>query len=230
MFQSSLGKLKAKLKVAKRQSPNQDPEKVKQFKMYLGDDLAVLNSFRQEQLIPSERSIRFWTQDETKWNLTIICRRLIMVMGSKPVAPFQWKCDGYWLYGLVESLSGDQFYYECSHLDRVCFQQYLELFAQAYPDAWRIIQVDQASAYTAKALKIPENIILMFQPSHAPELNPIEQLWEHLKDAMPWRLFETVEDLRHHVRDLLENLTTDVVKSLTGWDYILDALFVAGIS
>lgn len=223
-------KLKAKLKVAKRQSPKQDPEKVKQFRTYLGDDLTVLNRFCQEQLTPSDRPVRFWLQDETRWNLTSICRRLITTTGVKPVAPFQWKCDGYWLYGLVDPLSGDQFYYEFSHLDRVCFQQYLRLFAQTYSDEWHIIQLDQASAHTAKALKIPENIILMFQPSHAPELNPIERLWEHLKDAMPWQLFETVENLRHHVRNLLENLITDIVKSLTGWDYILDALFVAGIS
>ena len=32
-----------------------------------------------------------------------------------------------------------------------------------------------------KNLKIPDNIILMFQPPHCPESNPIEQIWQYLK-------------------------------------------------
>ncbi|MFQ3585547.1 MAG: hypothetical protein SNJ85_11615 [Cyanobacteriota bacterium] len=28
-------------------------------------------------------------------------------------------------------------------------------------------------------MQIPANIILMFQPSHAPETNPIERVWLH---------------------------------------------------
>ena len=224
------GKLKAKLKVAKRQSPEQDPEQLRRFKTHLGPDLSLLKGFVEERSGQTALNIRFWCQDETRWCLTTICRRLITAMGVKPVAPFQWQREGYWLYGLVEPLSGESFFYEFSHLDRVCFEKSLELFSQTYPDDWHIIQMDRASAHTAKKLVVPHNIILLFQPSHSPELNPIERLWEHLKDAFPWQVFESVEQLRQKVRELLEELTKDVVQSLTGWEYLLDALFVAGIS
>jgi transposase len=70
----------------------------------------------------------------------------------------------------------------------------------------------------------------MFQPSHCPELNPIERLWQQLKDSISWRVFEDVERLRAQVRQLFANLTAEVVQCLTGWDYILEALRVAGIS
>jgi transposase len=223
-------KLKAKLKVAKRQSPEQDPEKVQLFKVNLGDDVTLLRRYCQEQLGTPERPVRFWVQDETRWSLTTICRRLITVPGIKAVDCFQWKREGYWLYGLVEPLSGEQFYYEFSHLDSACFQEYLDVFATTYPHQWHILQLDQASAHTAKKLKVPENVILMFQPSHAPELNPIERLWLHLKNSMSWRLFESVEHLRLAVREQLAHLSAEVVQSLTAWDYIRDALFVAGIS
>ena len=224
------GHLKAKLKVAKRQSPDQDPEQLESFKAYLGTDLLLLNSFVSNSPDRSFNKIRFWCQDETRWCLTTICRRLITALGVKPVGSFQWQRNGYWLYGFVEPLTGDTFFYEFSHLDYLCFEECLALFSQAYPDDFHIIQLDRASAHTTKKLIIPDNVILLFQPSHCPELNPIERLWEHLKDSFCWRVLESVEQLRQQVRNLLAELSPELVQSLTAWDYLRDALFVAGIS
>ena len=224
------GHLNAKLKVAKRQNPEQDPEQLQRFKTHLGTDLSLLTSVLKTLSDKAFKTIRFGCQDETRWCLTTICRRLITALGIKPVGSFQWKRDGYWLYGLVEPLNGTAFFYEFSHLDSLCFEHYLALFSQRYPDDWHILQVDRASAHTAKKLVVPDNVILLFQPSHCPELNPIERLWEHLKDAFPWRIFESTEQLRQKVRELLDELSQERVQSLTGWDSILDALFVAGIS
>jgi len=33
-------------------------------------------------------------------------------------------------------------------------------------------------------LSIPENIVLLFQPSYSPEVNPIERLWLELKKQL----------------------------------------------
>ena len=82
------GHLKAKLKVAKRQSPDQDPEQLESFKAYLGTDLLLLNSFVSNSPDRSFNKIRFWCQDETRWCLTTICRRLITALGVKPVGSF----------------------------------------------------------------------------------------------------------------------------------------------
>jgi len=48
----------------------------------------------------------------------------------------------------------------------------------------------------------PENIILLFQPAHCPELNPIERLWEHLKDCLAWQLFNNLDALKVTVRNI----------------------------
>jgi transposase len=41
--------------------------------------------------------------------------------------------------------------------------------------------ISQASWHTAMALKVPENISLLYLPSYTPELNAIERLWGYLK-------------------------------------------------
>lgn len=81
--------------------------------------------------------------------------------------------------------------------------------------------------HKAKRLEIPENIVLLFQPPHSPELNPIERVWEHLKQDLKWELFNNLENLRTKVAQLLAELTTDIASSLTGYDFILNALSVA---
>ena len=78
-------------------------------------------------------------------------------------------------------------------------------------------------------LQLPPNIVLLFQPAPSPELNPIERLWEHLKGQLKWQVFKDIQHLQERVSELLKNLGLDVIKSLTGWAYILDALSVAGI-
>ncbi len=84
--------------------------------------------------------------------------------------------------------------------------------------------------YTQNAkLQLPPNIVLLFQPSHSPELNPIERLWEHLKGQLRWQVFKDLKHLQERVSELLNNLGQEVITSLTGWAYILDALSVAGI-
>jgi transposase len=49
-----------------------------------------------------------------------------------------------------------------------------------------VLQLDQASFHLTRSLTLPAKIILLFQPAKSPELNPIERLWQHLKDRLAW--------------------------------------------
>jgi putative transposase len=44
---------------------------------------------------------------------------------------------------------------------------------------------------------------------------------------LKWLRFDQIEELRTAVQKELEKLTKEVVASLTGWEFILDALSVA---
>ena len=99
-------------------------------------------------------------------------------------------------------------------------------FSQAYPDSLNILQVDNGRFHKSKDLIVPENIILLFQPPYCPELNPIERLWEYLKADLKWSSFKSLEQLQEKVEQLLADLTPEVVASITGYSFILDALSV----
>jgi hypothetical protein len=48
--------------------------------------------------------------------------------------------------------------------------------------------------------------------------------------AVTWESFSTLDELREFIWKQLEQLNTSIVASITGWDFILDALFVSGFS
>jgi DDE superfamily endonuclease len=133
------------------------------------------------------------------------------------------------LYGIVEPATGAHFFYEFTHLNTDCFQVFLNLVSEQFHDSVLIIQLDQAGCHRAKRLQIPSNIILMFQPSHAPETNPIERVWLHLKQGLRWKLPKTLEELQALVTQRLTDMTKDVIAALTGRVSILEALSVAGL-
>jgi transposase len=56
----------------------------------------------------------------------------------------------------------------------------------------------------------------MFQPSHAPETNPIEWVWLHLKQGLRWTLPKSLEELQGLVTHRLDEMTPEVIASLTG--------------
>jgi transposase/DNA-binding transcriptional ArsR family regulator len=173
--------------------------------------------------------LRYWCQDESRMGLHTMRGRLLTLTGVKPKGKVQWKFQALWLYGLVEPLTGESFFYEFCHLDTVCFEKFLELFSQAHPEDIHIIQLDNGGCHQANDLSLPENVILLFQPSHCPEVNPIERLWEEIKKSLKWELFTSLEQLRLAIRKVLQDLNQTLITSVTGWTFIIKALGLAGI-
>ncbi len=175
------------------------------------------------------QSIRYWCQDETRLGLKTIEHRKLTSVGVKPVGTVQWEFKAYYLYGVVEPQTGESFFYEFSHLDSDCFEEFLKQFSQHYSEDLHILQVDNGSFHKAKKLSIPDNIVLLFQPPHCPELNPIERLWELLLGFLRWGVFSNLDALRAKVREILSSFSAELIASLTGWEYISQALSVARI-
>ena len=101
---------------------------------------------------------------------------------------------------------------------------FLEKFQQENRHQVHIIQLDNAPIHTAKKLKVPENIILLFQPPYSPEVNPIERVWEYIKYRLRSLWFDDLNDVKEKVAQILSNLTDEVIISLAGWDYFREAL------
>ena len=222
------GELQAKLKVARPRSNKQNTEAVARFIEQLPEQVNTLLAEAGQSGKRWEK-LCYWCQDETRLGLPTISGKKLTLKGIKPVGVKQWKFEYFYLYGAVELASGRQFIWEFSHLDQVCFEEYLYRFAQTFPNELHLLQVDNAPSHTATQLKVPDNVILLYQPPYCPEVNAIERLWEYLKSFLQWDLFDELDELRAKVAGILNSLGKNVVRSLTGWDSLLQALSLSVI-
>lgn len=54
--------------------------------------------------------------------------------------------------------------------------------------------MDRAGWHTTNALDMPQNITPIFLPSRAPELNPVENIWQYLRaNWLSNRVFESYD-------------------------------------
>jgi transposase len=62
--------------------------------------------------------------------------------------------------------------------------------------AHAVLLLDRAGWHTTGALAIPKNITTILLPSRAPELNPVENIWQYLRQNwLSNRVFDTYDDI-----------------------------------
>ena len=152
-----------------------------------------------------------------------IKRHRITLPGVKPIQTAKPGYEYFYLYGAVEPETGQRFFTEHDRLNSDCFQVFLGRFAEAFPRSHNVMILDNGQFHKAKKLSVPSNVGLKFLPPYSPELNPVERLWQDLKDALGFDFYERLADLRQEARTVLSRCTNEAVASLTGYDYLLSA-------
>jgi len=72
----------------------------------------------------------------------------------------------------------------------------VEISRQVSPNAHAAVIFDGAGYHIAKNLAVPENITLIKLPPRAPELNPIENVWEYLRgNRLAITVFNSYDDI-----------------------------------
>ncbi len=76
------------------------------------------------------------------------------------------------------------------------------------PGAHAVVVLDQAGWHMSKKLEVPDNITLLPLPPRAPELNPVENIWQFIRDNwLSNRVFQSYEDIVAHCCDAWNKLT-----------------------
>ncbi len=181
---------------------------------------------RLEAKLPAARTkpVVVWADDESRLGLHTIRRRRITARGTKPVGHLQQRFANFYLYGAIAPASGASFFLGLPTCKADQVQRFVDEFARARRDTLNVLLLDNSCCHTAHELRIPENIVLLLQEPYAPELNPAERVWEHLKTALAWRCFANLEDLQAEIVRLVADYDHATLHSLTAYPYIIDAI------
>ena len=67
-------------------------------------------------------------------------------------------------------------------VDAETMSLFLQHAAAEYPGEFCLLFLDRAAWHCAGALQVPVSMRLVFLPPYSPELNPVEHLWDHLRE------------------------------------------------
>lgn len=82
-----------------------------------------------------------------------------------------------------------------------------EIAAAVAPGAHAVVMLDQAGWHLAGALEVPPNITLLPIPPRCPELNPVENVWQFMRDNwLSNRIFSSYENIVDHCCDAWNRL------------------------
>jgi putative transposase len=100
---------------------------------------------------------------------------------------------------------------------------FLQHVSQTFSDSFLVMQVDQAGWHRAKELVIPENMRLIQQPPYSPELNPVEHIWDDIRETyFHNRVFASLDSLTEKLCGALNDLENDPkrITSLTFFPHL----------
>lgn len=214
LLKKSGGRLKVPRPVHRKRNLDQGEA----FKQELGERLESLD-------IPAGRRVRVWVQDEARYGLLTAVRRVWGLRGIRAVCRFQHRFDCAYVYGSVEVCGdGSQFTY----LPRATKETtliHLRQVAGSDPDAVHVFIWDGAGFHHRDGEEgLPGNVRLLALPPYSPELNPIEKLWDHMKDSICNRADDTLDDLEEAITVFLRGFweSPQRIRSLVGEGWMRD--------
>jgi transposase-like protein len=107
---------------------------------------------------------------------------------------------------------------------------FLSEVSQRHPDDFILIVMDKAGWHQARDLKVPKNMRIIFLPPHSPELNPVEHLWDEIREKwFPNKVFKSLDAVENVLVDALYSLeqSPERIASITGFDWIYDLILKA---
>lgn len=164
--------------------------------------------------------LRVWAFDEHRVGLKPTQKRAWFPWWEVPLAPFKWKFEWSWVYGLVEPTTGTTEWYIMPRVNHQSLSMVLKDFAMTHHIDERhpaVIVLDNARWHTTSKLKTLPGLHLLFLPPYSPELQPAERLWSPLDEPVVNRYFDSIDELEEVLAERCVQLTRqpEYMKSLT---------------
>jgi transposase len=211
-----LGKACARLRVPRKSHVKKDPAASLEFRTELAAKLTAL-------ALPPGRPVRLWVLDEMRYGLHGFTRRVWGLPGHRPVVPTQQKYQWGFVYGAVGvALSRTEFLLT-ETMDQAPSQQFYRQIGRSDPAAVHVLIQDGAGFHLRDGDPgLPDNVRVITLPAYSPELNPIEGLWDQVKDGLCNQVFNTLSELELVLQAELQRFWQDArrVRSLI-FDWLL---------
>lgn len=145
--------------------------------------------------------------------------------GTRPCQPADQRYESAYLFGAICPARGTGAALVLPFADTDAMQLHLDEIARTVRHgAHAVLLLDRAGWHTTAALAIPKNITMVLLPPRSPELNPVEIIWQYLRQNwLSNRVFETYEDILEAACDAWQRLMLqpETITSIGYQDWII---------
>ena len=128
------------------------------------------------------KPIEVWFQDEARIGQQGTLTRVWAPRGSRPRAPRDRRYTATYLFGAVCPERDVGAALVLPHANGWAMDQHLEeIRHHVAPGAHAVVVLDQAGWHDSRCLEVPDTLTLLPLPSYSPELNPVENIWQYLR-------------------------------------------------
>jgi putative transposase len=136
--------------------------------------------------------------------------------GHRPTVLQQKLREYRYLFGAVDPLTGDSCFRIYSHCDTVIMNHYLQELSKEYKDDYILLVCDNAGWHKSKDMIIPDNIEIIHIPPYTPEMNPIEQIWDEIREKNFANIFfNSLEQVISRLCEAVRSLLNVTISSIT---------------
>ena len=163
--------------------------------------------------------LEIWFMDEARVGQQGTLTRVWARRGTRPRAVRDHRYNWAWLFGAVCPERGVGAAVVLPEVNVEAMNIHLaEISRGVSKGAHAVLVLDGAGWHTSPRLSVPENISLLPLPRYAPELNPIENVWEFLRQNLlshrVWDTYDAIVDACCHAWSTLMR-TPEQVASIT---------------
>lgn len=169
-------------------------------------------------------------QDEAGFGRINKPKRCWCKKGIRPIVPCHRVREYSYAYAAVAPHDGEMISLVLPYSNTDCMNIFLEEVSKRCPDDYILMVADNAAWHRSKGLKIPNNIEIFPLLPYSPELNPVEQIWDEVREkGFQNDIFHTLYDVETRLCNTLSALENDKdkVQSITGWKWITSNLLYA---
>ncbi len=145
-------------------------------------------------------AIEIWFQDEARIGQKNKITRRWAKRGTRPIAAKDQRTRSAYIFGAICPARGVGAALVLPKCNTAAMTLHLrEISAAVAPGAHAIVIVDQAGWHFSNTLEVPENITLLPLPPKSPELNPVENIWQYMRNNwLSNRIFKSYNDILDH--------------------------------
>ena len=174
--------------------------------------------------VKDKRPLRVFFEDEGRFGRINNVNRCWVPKRYRPIVTQQFIREYIYAYTAVCPQTGETYSIIAPCNNTEVMNIFLAELSKHYQHYRIIMILDGAGWHTSKQLLIPENIRLLHLPPYAPELNPVEHIWDYIREQKKFNnyTFNSIDAVENKLESVLLELQgeKEKIKSLCNFSWL----------